>query len=171
MDVEHIKQLIMILKAEYGNKVIATEERARVWGVVLAHATYGEAELAIAQLLSQARQFPPAVGEINQQIIKNRSGDPVDWSQLWDLVLAAGQRSTYNSDEEARKLPEAARRAIGGAAGLKELACGSSDNLAVIRAQFRQRLESGSGVATAVETKRGLLKALPNINVKVKEIG
>lgn len=171
MNVEDTKQLMVILKAEYGNKVLCTEERARVWGVVLAHADYQEAELAVAQLLSEARQFPPSVGEINQQILKNRQGDPQDWSALWDQVLAAGQRSAYDSDQQAAKLPEAARKAIGGAAGLRELALSSPDNIAVIRAQFRQRLESGTNVAEKVETKRGLLKALPKINVKIKEIG
>lgn len=171
MNVEHIKQLMVILRAEYGNKVLCTEERVRVWGVVLSHATYQEAELAIAELLSEARQFPPSVGEINQQILKNRQGDPVDWSTLWDQVLTAGQRSAYDAEQQAERLPEAARRAIGGANGLRELAASSPDNIAVIRAQFRQRLEAGTGVATSKETKKGLLKALPNINVKIKEIG
>lgn len=171
MDVEHIKQLILILKAEYGNKVIATEERARVWEVVLNHASYKEGELAVAQLLSEARQFPPSVGEINQQILKNRAGEPTDWSSLWDAVYNAGQRSLYHAEEEAKKLPEAAIRAIGGTAGLKELARSSPDNIAVIRAQFRQRLEAGTSVSTFKETKANLLKVLPNLNVRVKEIG
>jgi hypothetical protein len=171
MDVDHIKQLIMILKAEYGNKVIATEERARVWSVVLNHATYAEGELAIAELLSEARQFPPSVGEINQQILNNRQGEKVSWSDLWDQVMRAGQNSIYNAEEQASQLPEAARRAIGGAVGLKELGLASPSDLAVIRAQFRQRLESGSAASNDKETKRAILKALPNINVKVKEIG
>jgi len=171
MDVDHIKQLIMILKAEYGNKVIATEERARVWSVVLSHATYAEGELAVAELLSEARQFPPSVGEINQQILRNRQGEKLDWSELWDRVMAAGQNSIYNAEEQAAKLPEAARRAIGGAVGLKEVGLASPSDLAVIRAQFRQRLESGSAASQDRETKNAILKALPNINVKVKEIG
>ena len=170
MNVEDTKQLMMILRAEYGNKVICTEERARVWGVVLGHAGYPEAELAVAQLLSEARQFPPSVGEINQQILKNRQGEPESWSTLWDRVLEAGKRSTYYAEEALETLPEAARAAIGGISGLKEVALASPDNMAVIRAQFRQRLEAGTSVASYQETKKGLLKALPNINVKVKTI-
>lgn len=162
---------MIILRAEYGNKVICTEERARVWGVVLNHATYPEAELAIAELLSEARQFPPSVGEINQQILKNRKDTPEDWSTLWDQVLTAGQRGIYDAEQQAERLPEAARRAIGGANGLRELALSTSENIAVIRAQFRQRLESATQVNNVRETKRGLLKVLPNIKVKVKEIG
>lgn len=171
MNVEQIQQLLVILRAEYGNKVLCTDERVRVWGVVLNHATYSEAELAIAELLSEARQFPPSVGEINQQILKNRQGTQEDWSTLWDLVLTAGQRSTYDAEHQAECLPEAARRAIGGANGLRELALTSPENIAVIRAQFRQRLEARTQVDNHKETKRGILKALPNIKVKVKEIG
>jgi hypothetical protein len=161
----------MILKAEYGNKVIATEERARVWSVVLNHATYAEGELAIAELLSEARQFPPSVGEINQQILNNRQGEKVSWSDLWDQVMRAGQNSIYNAEDQASQLPEAAKRAIGGAIGLKELGLASPSDIAIIRAQFRQRLESGTSVSQERETKKAILKALPNINVKVKEIG
>lgn len=167
MDVEDIKQIILVLKAEYGNKVIATEDRVRVWEMVLGHATPQEAQLAVAQLLSEARQFPPSVGEINQQILKNRNGPVQDWSQLWDLVLKAGQKGIYYAEEESKRLPEAARKAIGGVSGLREVALSPQENIAVIRAQFRQRLESATKVADAVQTTDSLMKALPKINVKL----
>jgi hypothetical protein len=85
--------------------------------------------------------------------------------------MRAGQNSIYNAEEQSSKLPEAARRAIGGAIGLKELGLASPSDIAIIRAQFRQRLESGTSVSQERETKKAILKALPNINVKVKEIG
>lgn len=171
MNVEDIKQLIRILHAEYGNKVIANESRAELWKVVLGHATYREAEMAVAMLLSEARAFPPSVGEINQQIIKNRKGSTEDWSSLWDQVLAASSRSAYYSVEESSRLPESARKAIGGAAGLRELAMSDNSSVAIIRAQFRQRLEAINHHSNVEETKQSLEKALPNVNVNIKTIG
>ena len=171
MNVEDIKQLMRILHAEYGSKVSYSEPRARLWTTILGHATYQEAELAIAMLLSEARAFPPAIGEINQQILKNRQGTPQDWSTLWDQVLTAAQRSAYDSDNQASKLPESARRAIGGAAGLKELALTDNASVAIIRAQFRQRLEAINHYSNVEETKESLQQSLPNINVTIKTIG
>lgn len=166
MDVEQIKQLMLILRAEYGNKVVCTEDRASVWQVVLAHASYNEAQLAIAKLLSEARPFPPSIGEINQEVIRGRKTETADWSQLWDAVADAGSRSLYYAEEEAKKLPPSALKAIGGIAGLKEVANSTPDHIAVIRAQFRQRLEAATENQDNQVTRKNLLRSLPKINVK-----
>ena len=63
LDVEQIRQMMLILRAEYGGKVICTEDRVKLWGIILQHAEMHEVELAIAQLLSESRPFPPSVGE------------------------------------------------------------------------------------------------------------
>lgn len=171
MDVEQIKQLMLILRAEYGNKVLLTEDRLKVWQVVLSHASYNEAQLAVAKLLSEARPFPPSVGEINQEVIKGRTKEMADWSELWNAVAKAGSRSLYYAEEEASKLPKAALKAIGGVEGLKEVAKSTPEHIAVIRAQFRQRLEAATESQDNQATRTNLLKALPNINVNVKQIG
>lgn len=171
MDVDQIKQLLLILRAEYGNKVVCTDDRVTVWQVVLGHASYNEAQLAIARLISEARPFPPSVGEINQEVIKGRTEASLDWSQLWDTVSQAGSRSLYYAEEEAKKLSPLALKAIGGIPGLKELAQSSSEHIAIIRAQFRQRLEAVTQSKEASETRVNLQKVLPKINVNVKQIG
>lgn len=171
LDVEQIRQMMLILRAEYGGKVICTEDRVKLWGVILQHAEMHEVELAIAQLLSESRPFPPSVGEINQQVINNRVKPVDNWSNLWDAVMKAGNRALYYAEEEAAKLPERALQAIGGIDGLKELAKSSSDHIAVIRGQFRQRLEAISQEQTKTATKEALIEALPNVKVHVKQIG
>lgn len=171
MDVVQIKQLMMILRAEYGNKVDVTDDRICVWEVILGHASYNEAQLAIARLLSEARPFPPSVGEINQEVIRGRVSDSVDWSQLWDSVLKAGSRALYYAEDEAKKLPPRALSAIGGVAGLKEIARSTPEHISVIRGQFRQRLEAIKEYQDVKETRESLLKTLPNINVSIKQIG
>jgi hypothetical protein len=171
MNVEQIKQLMVILKAEYGSKVDITEDRIGVWQVILGHCSYNEAQLAIARLLSEARPFPPSVGEINQEVIRARTGDSIDWAQLWNDVYQAGTRSLYYAEEEAKKLPPKALQAIGGVPGLKEIAKGTPEHMGVIRAQFRQRLEAINESHEVKATREGLLKTLPNVNVLIKQIG
>ena len=86
----HIRQILAVLRAEYGNKVLIDEPRIKLWMLVLGHATFAE--------------------------------------------------------EEGAKLPPEALRAIGGTTGLRELACTNPENIGVIRAQFRQRLEARKSV-------------------------
>jgi hypothetical protein len=171
MNVEQTKQIMRLLWCEYGDKVICTENRAKVWYTILGHANYQEAELAVASLLSEARAFPPSVGEVNQLILEHRRPASQDWSTLWDLVLQAGKRSAYDSQNQIKALPEAAQRAIGGAAGLRELALSDNATLAILRAQFRQRLEAINQHVKVEETKQSLLEILPKVNVNIKTIG
>jgi hypothetical protein len=171
MNVEHIQQLMRILHAEYGSKVLMTHGRAKVWQTILGHADFNEAQYAVATLLSEGGQFPPSVGDINQRILQNRKEATKDWSSLWDLVLEAGKRSTYDSHNQIKRLPEAARRAIGGEAGLREVAHSDNATLPILRAQFRQRLEAINQYSTQEETKESLLAALPNLGVNIKTIG
>lgn len=171
MNVEQIKQIMSLLRLEYGDKVLCTENRAKVWHVIIGHASYDEAELAVASLLAEARPFPPSVGEVNQRILLHRKPVQQDWSSLWDLTLQAGKRSAYDSQNQIKGLPEAAQRAIGGAPGLRELAMSDVATLAILRAQFRQRLEAINQHETVEATKRSLLEVLPKINVNIKTIG
>ena len=138
----HIRQILAVLRAEYGNKVLIDEPRIKLWMLVLGHATFDEIQRAVAVSLSKGGQFPPSVGELNQIVLEAREGVKSDWGTLWDRVLAAAQRSSYYSEEEGAKLPPEALRAIGGTTGLRELACSNPENIGVIRAQFRQRLEA-----------------------------
>ena len=166
MTVEDIQQILSLLRAEYGTKVICTDERVKIWKLMLGHYDRNEVILAVAELIGEARQFPPTVGEVNQQVLKNKRGVQEDWGGLWTSVLNAGSRSLYHAAEEAAKLPKVALRAIGGVEGLKELAQSSADNLSTIRAQFRQRLEAVNEREEVMATKTNLLESLPNINVK-----
>jgi hypothetical protein len=139
---EQVRQIFKVLAAEFGNKVLFSRDRYKVWQMVLHHASYDEVQAAVIALLGENRQFPPTVGEVNQAVLTARAGFKEDWGKLWERVMIAAQRSTYYADEEAKKLPPAALAAVGGVVGLKELAACDPDKIAIVRAQFRQRLES-----------------------------
>jgi hypothetical protein len=163
---EEMRKIFAILNAEFGHKVLLSEERLRIWQVILGHASYDEVMMAVVRLLGVAKQFPPTVGEVNQAVLEARRGTKADWGSLWSLVEKAGRNSSYNAAEEAAKLPAEALAAIGGVSGLKELAGSSPEHLAVIRAQFRQRLEAATNVRETLDTEANLLKSLPTVNVK-----
>lgn len=168
MTEEQVRRIFKVLEAEYGNKVRYSIERYKVWQMVLHHAAYEEVQAAVVRLIGEARQFPPSVGEVNQAVLQARGGTQTDWGTLWDKVMVASQRSTYYAEEEAKKLPATALAAIGGIAGLKELAAAKVDDVATIRAQFRQRLEAKS---TAAQTNANSHNVQTLINsVKLKGI-
>lgn len=142
MTEDDVRQVFRVLGAEYGSKVVVTPDRIKVWQYVLGHATVAEVQTAILNLMSRDGKFPPSVGDVNQAVLAARGGTKEDWGTLWDTVMRAASRSLYYAEEEAKKLAPEALAAIGGVPGLKELAASNPDQLGVLRAQFRQRLEA-----------------------------
>jgi hypothetical protein len=72
MNAKEITKIMAIIATEYPRQFDITEERVKLWQAILAHAQYSEASFALATVLSEARPFPPAVGEINQAILSQR---------------------------------------------------------------------------------------------------
>jgi hypothetical protein len=163
MNVEQTRQVLEVLRVEYGNKVMIDENRIAIWHGILSHADFSEVQRAVIKLLAKGGQFPPSVGEVNQAVLEARRDTETDAGVVWDRVLAAAQRSAYYAAEEAAKLPPTALEAIGGIAGLKELALAQSDKIAIIRAQFRQRYEVLIKKSGEDATAEALLTLLPQI--------
>ena len=152
MNKTEIFKLMAMVTAEFGNRFTVTTDKVELWLGILGHATYQEAAKAIAQILGSARAFPPTVGEINQAILESRSGTVgLDWGVEWQKALRAAANSAYNAESEAAKLAPATLSAIGGIAGLKEVAALPADSLGVIRGQFRQRFEAEATRSTQKE--------------------
>ena len=59
--------------------------------------------------------FAPSPSELIGLINAPKELAEIDGAQAWDLVRKAISRSTYNSAEEFRKLPESVQRAVGSA--------------------------------------------------------
>lgn len=166
MTESEVVQVFKVLAAEYGNKVLVTPDRVRVWQYVLGHATLAEVQAAILTLMSNSGQFPPTVGDVNQAVLTARGGAQNDWGSLWDEVMRAATRSLYYAEEEAKKLNPAALAAIGGIPGLKELAASSPDDVSVIRAQFRQRLEAKSAVVKNNASAENVQALINSVKIK-----
>jgi len=143
MNKSEIYKLMAMVTAEFGNRFVVTTDKVELWMGILGHANFAECSKAVAQILGSARQFPPTVGEINQQVLQQRAGTTgLDWGAEWQKALRAAANSSYNAQGEAAKLSPATLSAIGGIAGLKEIAALPAESLTAIRAQFRQRYEA-----------------------------
>ena len=142
MQKTEIFKLMAIVTSEYGDRFATSKDKADLWLSILGHATFDEAAKAITQILGSAAQFPPTVGEINCKILEARTGaSQIDWATEWERALKAASNSSYNAVSEAGKLATITLNAVGGIAGLKELAALSSGEMMANRAQFRQRFE------------------------------
>ena len=142
MQKTEIAKLMAIVASEYGDRFATSKDKADLWLNILGHATFDEAAKAITQILGSAAQFPPTIGEINCKILEARTGaSQLDWATEWERVLKAASNSSYNAVSEAGKLATITLNAVGGIAGLKEIASIGYGDLMSVRAQFRQRFE------------------------------
>ena len=145
MQRNEVYKLMAMVNAEFGDRFVVTTDKVNLWMGILGHSNFPEAMKAMAQILGAANKFPPTVGELNHKILENRSGLAAgDWGVEWQAVLKAAANSSYNAEAEAAKLNKRTLSAIGGIAGLKEIASLGADSLNTIRAQFRQRFEAGA---------------------------
>ena len=137
-----ILNLMAIISSEYGDRFQSSSEKLELWGNILGHATYLEAQKAVISILGSKAQFPPTVGEINHKILEARTGaQALDWASEWERVLKASANSSYGAVAEALKLEPQTLKAVGGLSGLKELGSLSFGEMSTFRAQFRQRFE------------------------------
>jgi Loader and inhibitor of phage G40P len=72
MKMEEVVKLMAVIGSEYPKHFEVNQERIKLWAMVLQHANYMEAAKALVTLLGESRPFPPVVGELNQQILKER---------------------------------------------------------------------------------------------------
>jgi len=152
MQKTEIFKLMAMITAEFGDRFVVTTDKVELWIGVLGHATFQEAAKAITQILGSPNRFPPTVGEINHKVLEARAGaTALDWGVEWQKALRAAANSAYNAESEAAKLAPATLSAIGGIAGLKEVAALPADSLGVIRGQFRQRFEAEATRSTQKE--------------------
>ena len=72
MQAGEITKLMAIIATEYPRNFEVSKERIKLWLMILGHAGLEEASRAVGVVLSEARPFPPQVGEINQAILQGR---------------------------------------------------------------------------------------------------
>lgn len=167
-----IKKLIFVAKANYplvyGKYTNADLENLLIaWRMCLADYTYEQASKGMmAYMRTDTKGFPPAAGQIIEQIQKLTAKDSLLPSEAWDKVRKAISNGTYGAEKEYEKLPPIVQRAIGSAQYLRDCATDSEFNEGVARGQFeknylimleRERYDSKLPESMRIDTKSRLM--------------
>lgn len=145
-------KILAVLQAAYPNfyKNIGSadlEGIANLWCEMFASDTYDDVGTAVKMLIAtKTNTFPPAIGEIKEQIYKAENIDQMNEGEAWSLVFRAISCGIYNSKEAFDWLPEDVQRAVGSSEVIRQWAMENVDSLSVHESNFkrayRMRLES-----------------------------
>lgn len=124
---DEVKKIIGIMGMTYPNyKPEDLKQTVDVWEMMLSEYNYTEISLALkAYILSDTSGFAPSIGQLTTRVHETRrleKGDELTELEAWALVYKAICNSTYNSDSEFEKLPDAVKKAVGSPANLREWA-------------------------------------------------
>lgn len=75
-----------------------------------------------AYIVNDEKGFPPAPGQVIAMIRTASKKSEMSALEAWAMVRKAVQNSNYHAEEEYDRLPETAKKAVGGAANLREMA-------------------------------------------------
>ena len=163
-----IKKLIFVTKAAYPTvyaKYSAEdlENLLIAWRMCLADYTYDEASKGLmVYMRNDTKGFPPAAGQIIEQIQKLKEKDQMLPAEAWAIVRRAINRGTYYAEEDYEKMPPTIQKAIGSAQYLRDCAIDTGFNEGVARGQFeknysimleREKYHSKLPVSLRIETQ------------------
>lgn len=141
---KEIKKLIYVTKAAYPtiyNKYSEAdlENLLIAWRMCLGDCSYEDASKGLMLYMrNDTKGFPPAAGQIIEQIQKLNAQKQLLPSEAWSIVRKAISRGYYYSEEEYAKMPPAIQKAIGSAQYLKDCAIDTGFNEGVARGQFEK---------------------------------
>lgn len=145
-------KILAVLQAAYPNfyKNIGDKDLEAIvclWLEMFRDDTYAEVGNAVKMLIAtKANSFPPAIGEIKEQLFKARNIGQMNEGEAWSLVYKAIQCGIYNSREAFDWLPEDVQRAVGSPEVIRQWAMENTDALSVHESHFkrayRMRLET-----------------------------
>ncbi len=178
MNKKETVKILAVLQAAYpsfykniGN--VDLEGIANLWTEMFADDTYEAVGTAIKMLIvTKTNTFPPAIGEVKEQLYKAQNSGQMSEGEAWSLVYRAIQNGIYHSKEMYEWLPMDIQRALGSHEVLKQWAIENVDSLSVHESNFkrayRMRLETKKEmdmlptalkkqIELLAERKRGLL--------------
>ena len=139
-----IKKLIFVTKAAYPSvyaKYTAAdlENLLIAWRMCLGDYTYDEAARGLTMYMrTDTKGFPPAAGQIIEQIQKLNEKEMPLPSQAWDAVMVGIKNGSYGAEEEFEKLDPLIQKVIGSPQYLRDCAADYDFNEGVARGQFER---------------------------------
>lgn len=149
MNREEAKIIIRTLIAAYPNYKPATQneltERIDLWSACFLNDSFDNVKMATYEYINSKNTFAPSIGHI-RQLMYDRSvketGDFIPEAEAWGIVLKAIRNSSYSSQEEFGKLPQAIQKAVGSPAVLRQMAVDDNFNESVESSIFSRRYRS-----------------------------
>lgn len=136
--------VLMTIQAAFPNfrvpdKTIATN----IWFSLLGKYDYITVISAVeAYITSNVSGFPPAIGQIIDQVYALSAKDEVNEMEAWSMVQKAIKNSAYHAEEEFKKLPEIVQKAVPSPGQLKEWALTENLNVEVVSSNFMRTYRS-----------------------------
>lgn len=127
MTKEETLKIMSVLKTAYPRYYVnQTKDElvnaVNLWSMMLEEYEYEVVSGAVKAIIATAK-FPPTIAEVIERIGKITSPEELDASDAWLLVKKAIRNSTYNSEREFERLPEAVQMVVGSPEQLRAWAC------------------------------------------------
>lgn len=127
MTKEETLKIMSVLKTAYPRYYVnQTKDElvnaVNLWSMMLEEYECDVVFGAVKAIIATAK-FPPTIAEVIERIGKITSPEELDASDAWLLVKKAIRNSTYNSEREFERLPEAVQMVVGSPEQLRAWAC------------------------------------------------
>lgn len=141
---EEIKKLIGGIVIAYPNyKPQNMEMTVMLWEDMLSDYSYQECMVGLKTYIATDRTgFAPSIGALIDCINKITTRPSMAETEAWALVSKALRNSTYNSQSEFSKLPDAVKQAVGSPQILYQWAVDENFNEAVVSSNFMRSYKS-----------------------------
>lgn len=136
--------------AYYGRQGAAdADNAAKLWQCMFQSEPYVVVEAAVRRFLSvDAKGFPPAIGQIKEQIRQITKPEERTEQEAWNLVARALRNGIYGAQEEFDRLPEDVQHIVNSPEQLKEWAMMDADTVQSVVASNFQRSYRARTAAT-----------------------
>lgn len=143
MTVNETKILIMAIVSNFPNFGTKTiEQTVSVWHMILEPYSYADIQQAfINYCRTNTSGFAPTTGQLIN-MIDYSTNEEMSGLSAWGLVSKALRNSTYNAEEEFKKLPEDVQKALGGSYQLHTWATDEDFNESVVSAIFQRNYKT-----------------------------
>lgn len=138
MNLIDTKKLIALMGMYYSNwrPGVNEELMAQAWQADLEPYNAADINAAFRIYRAQGNQFPPAQPMVLVALLDSAADNSMIEGQAWDMVYKAICNSSYGSEEQFAKLPEAVQKAVGSPGQLRQWAMDENFNANVVQSNF-----------------------------------
>lgn len=136
MTIEEVKSIFRIFEQSFPD-FIASEEKAKVWSVVLADVSFSDAKMATIEICRSDKRFPvPA--RLLEVIRNNKKQSSIEEppESIWERLMKLAQRGDVGEEEFEAKESARTKKAVGSIGGFRHLRYGDLSSMPFVRRDF-----------------------------------